>query len=109
MFTKFQLNHTILQVCRIQFPHSSQASQCYQGLIDSKALDVTEVLVAVDHVRHRMDSICVCVHVRVCGGRWGARTRWTTIYIKCVCACLHLCVCAYAHSMLVAVFSQKVR
>ena len=39
-------------------------------------------------------NVCVCVCVCVCA---------------CVRACLHLCECAYAHSMSVAVFSQKVR
>ena len=41
MFTNFQLNHTIVQVCRIQFPHFSQVSQRYRGSPYS----------TVDHVR----------------------------------------------------------
>ena len=59
--------------------------------------------------------VCVCVCACACvwwgGGleQGGQQSTLSVCVCVCVHACLHLCVCAYAHCMLVAVLSQKVR
>ena len=61
--------------------------------------------------------VCVCACVCVCvwgeGGLEQGGQQSTLNMTLCVCACVcmraSVCVRVYAHSMLVAVFSQKVR